>query len=97
MNKIGMNKIACLAALALLAGTAACKKAESAKVSEAAATKISDDFLAASLSGDTAKIDTFYAKDILAIDPIATDFANGSEAIHKFNQGFMDMKFDKQT
>jgi ketosteroid isomerase-like protein len=92
-----MNKIACVAVIAALGLTGACKRVETTKISEAEATKISDDFLAASLSGDVAKIDAFYAKDVVAIDPVVTDVAKGRDTMHKFNQGFVDMKFDKQS
>lgn len=90
-----MNKTACIAAIAILAATGACKRVESAKVDEATMTKASDAMISTVLSGDVSKVDALYAKDIIAVDPIAADFATDSDGIHKFNQGFMDMKVDK--
>ena len=98
MNKIGMNKFACLAALALLGGTTACKKVETAKLDESVAAKASDDMLATALSGDIAKVDGMYAKDdIVAVDAVAADLATSSDQMHKFNEGFLSLKFDKMS
>ena len=93
-----MNKIACLAALALLAGTAACKKVESSKPDEAVATKASDEMLAAALSGDVARTDAMYAKDnIVAVDLVAPELATDFDQMHKFNESFVSLKFDKMN
>jgi ketosteroid isomerase-like protein len=93
-----MNKIACIAALALLAGTTACTKAETAKIDEAVAAKASDDMLATALSGDLAKVDAMYAgENVVAVDAVATDLATNAEQMHKFNVGFLSLKFDKMS
>lgn len=92
-----MNKIACIALIAALAATSACKKVDSVKVSEAEATKASDEMLAAALSADIARIDGLYAKDVIAVDAVAADLANGADAMHTFNAGFAQLKFDKMA
>lgn len=90
-----MNKTACIAVIAILATTGACKRVDGAKVDEATMTKASDEFLAAALSGDIVRDDALYAKDVVAVDPMSSDLIVGGDAMHKSNQGFLDMKFDK--
>ena len=97
MNKIGMNKIACIAALALLAGTAACKRVETVKVSESDAAAAADATQKAWTSQDLATVDALYSKDIAAFDPAAAPLATDWATFDKFNQGFVAMKFDGIT
>lgn len=90
-----MNKFACVVIVAVLATTSACKKVDSVKVSDATMTRVSDEFLAAPLSGDIARDDALYAKDVIAVDPMSAELIVGADAMHKSNQGFIDMKLDK--
>lgn len=94
-----MNRTACLVAIAALVMTSGCKKIEpgETKIDEAVATKASDDLLAAALTGDVAKIDALYASDVVAVDAGAPEIGKGGEAMHKFNAGFVGLKFDKMA
>lgn len=90
-----MNKFAWIVVAAGLAATSACKKVDTVKVNEATMTKVSDEFLAAPLSGDISRDDALYAQDVIAIDPMSPELIVGGDAMHKSNQGFIDMKLDK--
>ena len=92
-----MNKIACLAALALLAGTAACKKVDNAKLSETDAAAAADATQAAWITMDLTKVLSLYSKDVVAFDPAAAPLATDWATFEKLNQGFVAMKFDGIT
>jgi len=67
---------------------------EAAMMSDADASKITDETVAAWQSMDGAKIDALYAPDVVGFDvsaaPLSTDRANWT----KLQQGFAAMKFD---
>lgn len=90
-----MKKIACIAMIAALGATSACKRVDAVAVDQATMTKVSDDFLAAALSGDIVRDDALYAKDVVAVDPMSAELISGSDSMHKSNVGFLSMKFDK--
>lgn len=90
-----MNQFAGIAVIVALAVTGACKRVDGVKVDDATMTKVSDEFLAAATAGDVTRDDALYAKDAVAVDPVSSDLIVGSEAMHKSNQAFIDMKIDK--
>ncbi|MEO6716615.1 MAG: DUF4440 domain-containing protein [Novosphingobium sp.] len=92
-----MNKIACLAALALLAGTAACKRVETTKISEADAVAAADATQKAWISQDLTTVDALYSKEITAFDPASAPLATDWTTFDKYNQGFIAGKFDGIT
>ncbi len=90
-----MNKIACIAALAMLTCTSACKRVEPAKITYLEAAKAADAMLAAARSGDIAKIDALYARDMNAINPVEPELATDSATMHKWNVELVKLKFDQ--
>jgi ketosteroid isomerase-like protein len=87
----------CAATFALAIAAAGCQKAAPALVSQAAAEGAADATQAAWISMDLAKVLAAYSKDVVAFDPAAAPLATDWATFEKFNQGFVDMKFDGIT
>jgi len=94
------GKTALTALLVASTAIAACqqKAAEPAAVaviSEADANKVVDATLADWQSMDAAKIDAWYAPDVVGFDATVPDLSTDRANWTKIQQGFADMKFDK--
>lgn len=96
----GVTTTALAAVLALAAVTSACNKAaepateKAAVVSETDAAAVADATQAAWISGDAAKIEAAYAKDVIAFDPVDPPLSTTWENWDKLQKGFAAMKFD---
>jgi ketosteroid isomerase-like protein len=96
----GLTTTALAAVLALAAVTSACNKAaepaaeKAAAVSETDAAAVADATQAAWTSGDAAKIEAAYAKDVVAFDPSDPPLSTTWENWDKLQKGFAAMKFD---
>jgi hypothetical protein len=88
------------ALLAVTSVTSACNKAAEtaakapAAVSEADAAAAADATQAAWMSGDPAKIEAVYGKDVVAFDPVDPPLSTTWENWDKLQKGFAAMKFD---